>query len=169
MARTVTYKCSQCKEHKEREAFGKDKSAARGFAYRCFDCQKAHYEANKERYKEKRLRYAKNYRLQNRERLAQEFRDFRKQKTKTDPEGFRKLRYRYMQKYKDNNALKTSCRMKYDSAIAMGKLVREPCVICGELKTDGHHADYTKPLDVMWLCRSHHLAWHRVFKVEQDA
>ncbi len=48
-------------------------------------------------------------------------------------------------------------RVKY--AIKAGKLKRPPaCEVCGKVgKVDGHHEDYTKPLDVMWLCRSCHL------------
>lgn len=31
---------------------------------------------------------------------------------------------------------------------------------------DAHHCDYSKPREVMWLCRKHHKAWHRLFTVE---
>jgi hypothetical protein len=27
-----------------------------------------------------------------------------------------------------------------------------------------HHLDYDHPLDVMWLCRAHHAAWHRYWR-----
>lgn len=37
-----------------------------------------------------------------------------------------------------------------------------PCVVCGEKKTDRHHEDSTKPLEVVMLCRLHHKAAHRV-------
>lgn len=46
-----------------------------------------------------------------------------------------------------------------------GKLVPQPCQHirsngqrCGDLKVHGHHEDYSKPLDVIWLCAMHH-AW----------
>lgn len=41
-------------------------------------------------------------------------------------------------------------------AIYMGLLVRSPCVVCGAEKSEAHHDDYRKPLDVIWLCREHH-------------
>lgn len=39
-------------------------------------------------------------------------------------------------------------------------LRRGPCEVCGAEKTDGHHDDYSKPLDVRWLCRLHHMEIH---------
>ena len=42
-----------------------------------------------------------------------------------------------------------------------GKLFRKPCVVCGELKSHAHHEDYSKPLDVIYLCPKHHSAVHK--------
>lgn len=36
----------------------------------------------------------------------------------------------------------------------------QPCEICGDTKSEAHHDDYSKPLDVRWLCRRHHVEWH---------
>lgn len=46
-------------------------------------------------------------------------------------------------------------------AIHDGKLLRQPCCICGDSKTDAHHDDYNKPLDVRWMCRRCHIKWHK--------
>ncbi len=46
-------------------------------------------------------------------------------------------------------------------AISLGALVRQPCEICSKQETDAHHDDYSKPLDVKWLCRVHHTARHK--------
>ena len=45
-------------------------------------------------------------------------------------------------------------------AIKQGRLVRGPCEVCGAVRTDAHHDDYDKPLDVRWLCRLHHRQTH---------
>lgn len=45
-------------------------------------------------------------------------------------------------------------------AIKTGKIVKQPCEICGEIKVEAHHSDYNKPLKVMWLCKEHHLSQH---------
>jgi len=48
-----------------------------------------------------------------------------------------------------------------NNAIRDGKLIRYPCKICGKDKSEAHHEDYSKPLAVTWLCRSHHMERHR--------
>lgn len=46
-------------------------------------------------------------------------------------------------------------------AIASGRLLRQPCSVCGVSNdVEAHHEDYSKPLDVTWLCTHHH-ADHR--------
>lgn len=45
-----------------------------------------------------------------------------------------------------------------------GKLVPEPCEVCGE-KAEKHHDDYSKPLGVRWLCPTHHRQWHNNLKL----
>ena len=47
------------------------------------------------------------------------------------------------------------------NAIRDGRLVREPCEVCGAEKSDAHHDDYSQPLAVRWLCRKHHGEQHR--------
>ena len=41
-----------------------------------------------------------------------------------------------------------------------GKLEQQPCDNCGHENAEMHHDDYTKPLDVEWLCRGCHLELH---------
>ena len=46
-------------------------------------------------------------------------------------------------------------------AIIKKKIIKKPCEICGTIKSQGHHEDYTKPLEVRWLCSKHHGLRHR--------
>ena len=50
-------------------------------------------------------------------------------------------------------------------AVASGKLVRVPCK-CGEPKSEAHHPDYSKPLEVLWLCRPCHNEEHKAIKAQ---
>lgn len=59
-----------------------------------------------------------------------------------------------MQRAKDN------CRSYANVYKKRGKIIRQGCVVCGS-DAEMHHADYSKPLDVTWLCRRHHLQLHR--------
>lgn len=60
--------------------------------------------------------------------------------------------------------MKDSARKIAYHTIKKGVLIKQPCEVCGEVKVDAHHDDYTKPLDIRWLCRKHHLAHHREIK-----
>lgn len=54
-------------------------------------------------------------------------------------------------------------------ALRKGTLHREPCIICGDKKSHGHHEDYLKPANVTWLCRKHHSERHKEMrKNKQD-
>lgn len=56
---------------------------------------------------------------------------------------------------------KESARRRVKWAIDSGALVREPCEVCGSIAVDGHHDDYSRPLEVRWLCKRHHGEVHR--------
>src|ERR1035437_2976161 len=50
-------------------------------------------------------------------------------------------------------------RNAFARALSAGEITRQPCEVCGE-RGEGHHDDYSKPLDVLWLCRRHHALRH---------
>lgn len=68
-------------------------------------------------------------------------------------EASRRMQVLYPEKYK----ARYECRQ----AIRSGKLIKQPCEVCGEAKVEAHHDDYSKPLDVRWLCKKHHSLHHR--------
>jgi hypothetical protein len=41
-----------------------------------------------------------------------------------------------------------------------GRLAVQPCSICGDPQGHGHHPDYAKPFDVIYLCHRHHMQLH---------
>jgi hypothetical protein len=66
--------------------------------------------------------------------------------------------------YKDN-PLKVEAVKKLNYAVFKGEIQRGSCCqICGDV-TDaiqGHHYDYNKPLEVIWLCTACHGYLHRI-------
>jgi len=44
-------------------------------------------------------------------------------------------------------------------ALKSGKIFKQPCFVCGNV-AEAHHPDYSRPLDVVWLCPSHHRQAH---------
>ena len=75
----------------------------------------------------------------------------------------RVARARHEAKYPE----KAEARDVLQRAVRAGRIQRQPCEVCravhGGLRDDGtpirveaHHDDYTKPLEVRWLCGDHH-------------
>ena len=68
------------------------------------------------------------------------------------------------QKYKKpEKTEKTICRKRFNKRVESGKIIRpKQCSDCGsEGRIHGHHADYSKPFDVEWLCPLCHGKRHR--------
>lgn len=61
----------------------------------------------------------------------------------------------------DEQRRKVNCRSHTNMLIKRGRLVRQPCRVCGNPKADAHHTDYNNPRLVDWLCRLCHVAEHR--------
>lgn len=73
----------------------------------------------------------------------------------------RVLCQRYQRRQHARDPMKNRARLKTRRAILSGALVRQPCEVCGNPKVDAHHVDYSRPLDVRWLCRRHHADAHK--------
>ena len=51
--------------------------------------------------------------------------------------------------------------LKVYRALKNGILIKEPCFICGK-ESEAHHPDYSRPLDIVWLCKPHHKQAHQI-------
>lgn len=56
-------------------------------------------------------------------------------------------------------AHKVRARMEVRNALRRGEIHRMPCEKCGS-NAEAHHEDYSKPLEIVWMCRKHHLEHH---------
>lgn len=62
---------------------------------------------------------------------------------------------------RQDRAIRTAARSYLHAMIRKGLMVRLDCEVCGSNENiEGHHDDYTKPLDVRWLCKAHHIEHH---------
>jgi hypothetical protein len=130
--------CGLCKERKPVGAFHRDRSRSDGLQSYCKDCRKT-IEKNRRRNPVERARSVQLWRQRHPERAAAKGREFRKRR----PEIV--------------NAHNAVAR-----ALKTGRLTKpESCEACGAGgRLEGHHPDYSKPLDVRWLCVGCHYAEH---------
>jgi len=68
----------------------------------------------------------------------------------------RAAKYRARPDYK----LKAKAQRKVGTEIEAGRLVRGNCEQCSKPNAQAHHEDYSKPLEIIWLCRSCHTFKH---------
>lgn len=76
----------------------------------------------------------------------------------------RKAAREYNRQHYLRNRNRNLSRSIYRRALERGDLIRpSQCEQCGGTTggVEGHHCDYDKPLDVLWLCRLCHKKWHR--------
>ena len=68
----------------------------------------------------------------------------------------------YAKKYNRNNPHKCRAKEAVKRAIKSGKLVRGPCIVCGDSNSQGHHESYLKEdrLKIVLLCQIHHKQRH---------
>ncbi len=133
-------RCFKCHVEKPLSDFYAHPQMADGHLGKCKECNKRDVQEN---YRARRPQY-KEY----------ERKRFQKPKRKRYvAEQQRAMREREPQKYK--------ARKMVHNAIRDGKLIRQPCERqpCDQ-KAQAHHENYSKPLDVTWLCFKHHREHH---------
>lgn len=125
----------------------------------------------KQRYQAKKasiLKYIKAYRLRNLEKL----RAYGREKSREDKSLKRVRKWHknnrdrikpHAAKWRANNKPKRVAHRQVATAIEKGMLTKKPCEVCGSLKVHAHHEDYSKPLEIIWLCQKHHAKAHRLY------
>ena len=122
-------------------------------AAKCKECTKkrvrANYRRKREQYREyERKRANLPHRVAAREQYAQ------------TPNGMERASAA-KRRYIERNPLKRRAHNLVEHALRDGRLIRNPCEVCGDQATQAHHDDYSRPLDVRWLCTTHHAEWHK--------
>lgn len=65
----------------------------------------------------------------------------------------------------DEQRNRANARSYLSVYLRRGKIIKLPCLFCGNINSQAHHHDYSKPLEVTWLCRMHHLSLHESYKL----
>jgi len=83
------------------------------------------------------------------------------EKNKLDPIWVEKERQRAMLKQrKKHGQQKTLIYAQIKQKITSGEIIKKPCEVCGNEKSQGHHEDYSRHFDLVWLCTRHHADRH---------
>lgn len=64
-------------------------------------------------------------------------------------------------RYRERNPKKYRATNAVNNALRLGKMIKMPCQICGNINSFAHHDNYNYPLAVRWLCDFHHKDWHK--------
>lgn len=76
----------------------------------------------------------------------------------------KEARRKITERWASENPTRDKAHIAVNNAVRDGRLKKEPCFFCS--KPDGleaHHKDYSKPMDVIWLCRKCHRRLHALF------
>lgn len=147
-------KCNQCGLEKDLTEFQIRRASKDGFTARCKKCLSDYDKSranNPERVKA-RVEYQK----------SEAYRESARKSSRKYARDNKEKRKESVDKYRDKNKKKYQCHGIVAYAIKCGNIKRMPCEICGKDKTHAHHDDYSKPLEVRWLCDKHHNEWHRI-------
>ena len=131
-------RCRLCGEWKPFDQFRRKSASKDGRQNECKPCSNARLDVWREKTRERRLAYNRVY--------------YRSEHGRASTVA-----------WKQRNPGKYKAQLEMIRALNSGELVKpDACESCGTVtRLDGHHADYSKPLDVMWLCRTCHKGWHR--------
>ena len=129
--------CIVCERGLPISEFHKQKSSRDGLRGKCKECTKAYCKEYHHRNREHHRINCKQYYLDHK----QECKD-------------------RVQEYREKHPEKRAAHALVTQAMRKGILIKQPCEVCGELKVEAHHDDYSKPLDVRWLCGVHHKEAH---------
>ena len=70
---------------------------------------------------------------------------------------------KYAEYAQKRDPVRIAARNELNRAVSRGDIIRpDNCEQCGNQETlQGHHEDYSRPLEAIWLCRECHSIKHR--------
>lgn len=146
------WKCGTCKIYKPVSEYYEDGKTVAGIASVCKACHTKGCIATRDRdnARQANVLYMRRARVK-------------------DPEKFRERERLSAEKKRQNSPQKVAARNAVNAAVKRGELLKPTdCEMCGQQrKVAGHHDDYSKPLQVRWLCAACHGKEHRVVEFKR--
>lgn len=139
--------CFKCGEVKPITEFYKHPKMTDGHLGKCKSCTRADSEIRR-KIKEKDLEWQEKEMARHREKS----RVFRMTAGIAGPKRSNDA----VKKWDSQNPEKKYAHGKVARAIKSGRISKNPCEVCGDIDSEAHHEDCSKPLQVMWLCPKHH-------------
>ena len=137
--------CTNCKQIKPLDDYFRYSRRKDGHNSICKVCNRLQLKLSYEKHKEGRLKRGREYYKENRAKVIKRIRKY----------------YKDGRKEHNPDPAKEDARHKLHYAVKTGVIKRLSCSVCDKPNAHAHHEDYTKPLDVMWLCVQHHADRHR--------
>jgi len=151
--------CTKCKKIKDEAEFYQDRRRKDGRVSECKECSRARmrekYHADPAVRERKRI-WAKT------KRDKKKHAEYNKEYTKT--ERGREVQKRGRDKYRREHPERIRAKNFVHWKVRQGQIPpisSQVCEMCGQQAENYHHSDYSKPLDIMPLCRKCHLALHK--------
>jgi hypothetical protein len=160
--------CRLCGVAKPFSDFHKSKSNKDRLCNHCRDCasqlSKKYRQEHADVLKENdRIRWATDPDRRSSHRVASKKyyeKNIEKIKEYSRSEQGKKIRKKAIENYVVKHPHKKQAQQIVMIEVRAGRLKKQPCHVCGAQKAEAHHDDYSKPLDVRWLCRKHHREHH---------
>jgi hypothetical protein len=165
--------CYACKEHLDTSCFGKNRSKADGLSTECKPCKGVSDAKSHLKNRPKRLAMMKRYQKKNRKVLRIKSLQYsrsdigRKNNLRATRKYYKTHKKEVAERVHRNNHVlhkgKYVARYQASNAIKLKKII--PPAVCQDCNKKGgveaHHEDYTKPLEVVFLCKKCHGKRHR--------
>jgi len=149
-------KCSKCGKEKLMSEFHKDKSYSCGIKARCKKCVNADAKDYADRNPELKKARSCVYYENNKKKINKRASEYRRTAVG------RKVKSVSNKKRLDRFPKQARANRLINLEIKNGRVARpNTCSICSKKrKTQAHHCDYSKPLEVAFMCTYCHASWH---------
>lgn len=143
----ATKRCTECGEEKSLDDFHRNRRMKDGHVNQCKECSRPR---------------KRQYNRQNRDVLNAAHKRYEER----NPDYVRRQRKKRKLNQQERYPEKVAARKALTTAVELGRVAKpDICERCGGkfLPTEihGHHRDYSKPLEVEWLCVDCHTHLHR--------